>query len=349
MSTPRTAPALTKRGKILLLLGSWLILSMIFVVGAEIIVQRKGFSAWSPAPQADIKVSPGGRFFVPDPLLGYRQKAGKFDVTLMGEYTFHATQLPNGLRITHPLETYDNQHKKDELWIFGCSFTHGWSLNDEQTYPWLLQERFPEYEVVNFGVEGYGTIHSLLQFREAIKERTPKVAVLAYLSFHDVRNIYARARQKAVAPWNHLGPLVQPYATLDREGKLHYAMGTVEYHEAPLMRYSALFHFLEQKYNDWEVTHYQAHKVSEALILQLDKEAREHGVKLLVAGLGWDDDETRSMLTFAQEHGIPSIDIAVDPKIKGNTSMPYDPHPGPLADRTFADKLEGVLRNDLLK
>lgn len=348
MSTPGTTPALTTRGKILLLFGSWLVLAMMFVLGAEVIVRRKGFSPWSPAPQADIKVSPDGRFFVTDPLLGYKQKPGEYDVTLLGEYTFHVTHLPNGLRITHPLETYDKQHKKDEIWIFGCSFTHGWSLNDEQTYPWLLQERFPEYEVVNFGVEGYGTIHSLLQFREAIKERRPKVAILGYISFHDVRNIYARTRQKAVAPWNHLGPLVQPYATLDGAGQLHYGMGAVEYHELPLMRYSALVHFLEQKYNDWEVTHYQARKVSEALIQQLQKEATDQGVKFLVAGLGW-DDETRSMLKFTQEHGMPTIDISVDPDIKGNTSMPWDPHPGPLADKTFADKLEGALRTEILR
>src|SRR5262249_26695941 len=44
----------------------------------------------------------------------------------------------------------------------GCSFTFGLGVNDEDTWPWLLQERMPDYRVVNVGVNGYGTDQALL-------------------------------------------------------------------------------------------------------------------------------------------------------------------------------------------
>ena len=134
------------------------------------------------------------KFFSKHPTLGYSHIAGKFTVTLGDGYSFKVTHLPNTLRITHPLNTYGQEDlQKEEIWIFGCSFTHGWSLNDQETYPWFIQQRFPEYEVINFGVSGYGTIHSLIQLNEALeKGRRPKIAVLTYGSLHDERNVFLR-------------------------------------------------------------------------------------------------------------------------------------------------------------
>ena len=54
------------------------------------------------------------------------------------------------------------------------------------------------------------------------------------------------------------------------------------------------------------------------------------------------------MLSFLQAQGTGVVDISVDPLIKGN-SLAYDPHPGPLADKSYADKLEGILRAEYLK
>jgi hypothetical protein len=350
MSIPEGTPTLTTRSKIVLLLVFWLLLLAISAAGTELVLRRSpgGYEPWTPPPKADIDVNPGGRFFVKDPTLGYRQIAGAFAVTLGGEYTFRVTHLANGLRITHSLDDSDRPNKKEEIWIFGCSITHGWSLNDEETYPWLIQERFPEYEVVNFGVEGYGTIHSLLQFREALKHTRPKAAVLAYMSFHDERNTFLRKRRKAIGAWNRLGPLVQPYATLGANGQLHYSMATVEYREVPLMRTLALAHAIDQIYGDFEEWFYRSHDVSLALIEQMAMEAKDNGVTFAVASVG-DDDLTRSTLRFLREHGTRTLDMAVDLRIKENTNEPYDPHPSALANRTYADRLERALRADYLR
>jgi len=322
------------------------VLLLLFFVGAELILRLEGAHPWQKR-EVRIQVSPGGTFVATHPTVGYTHIPGKFTVTLDTGYSFHVTHLPNTLRITHALDNDKRTRQKKEIWIFGCSFTHGWSLNDEETYPWLLQERFPEYEIVNFGVSGYGTIHSLIQFRNELAMRRPKVAVLAYAEFHDIRNTFPRERRKGNAARTKLGPRMQPYARLDGEGNLQYLMAQDEYSEFPLMRYSAFIHFIEIKYNQLEERFLRSHAVSEALVKDMARLAKQHDVKLVVAGIS-PDPSTIAMLHFAQENGIPSVDIAVDPSVKEHTNAPYDPHPSALANMKYADKLEAYLKAEVL-
>jgi hypothetical protein len=336
-------PPPSKRKKIVFFAFYSLILAVVFSLTAEVALRLKGYGPWHGTAVA-VRVDPGGKFYQPHPTLGYRHLPGRFTV-FFWDTSFVATHLPNTLRITHPLETYGEAKTTDEVWIFGCSFTEGWGLKDDETYPWLLQEKFPEYEIVNFGVGGYGTIHSLIQFREALAAKTPKVAVLAYANFHDERNTFSRQRQKWVVTGKNLGPVAQPYARLDGQGNLQYQFGVSDYREFPLMRYSALVNFIETKYDQLEDRLIHSHDVSKALVLEMAKIASEHNVKFIVAGI-LSSAGTLDMLNFAREHGISSIDISVDLKVPANRLA--DGHPSAGADRQFADKLTGFLRTEVL-
>jgi hypothetical protein len=336
---PYKTPRLTKRKKRVFFALYFLILAVVFVLTAEVGLRLKGFEPWRK-PEVAVRVEPGGKFYQRHPTLGYTHIPGRYTV-FFWDTSFDATHLPNTLRVTHPIDSYRESQKKEEVWIFGCSFTYGWGLSDEETYPWLLQERFPEYEIVNFGVGGYGTIHSLLQFRDALELKTPRVAVLAYANFQDERNTFLRQRRKYVVAGRNLGPVAQPYARLDDQGKLQYQFAPIEYTEFPLMRYSALVNFIESNYNRLEDRFVRSHDVSKALILEMAKIAREHNVRFVVAGI-FSSPGTLEMLNFAQEHGISNIDISVDLKVPANR-LP-DEHPSAVANRQFADKLAGFLR-----
>jgi hypothetical protein len=321
------------------------ILLVVFPILGEILLRSMGRRPWTPT-QVAIKVEPGGRFFTADPTLGYRHLPGTFTVTLPDGFTFKATHLENTLRATHTAGDGAQASPKPEIWVFGCSFTHGWSLNDDQTYPWLLQEALPGMEVVNFGVSGYGTLQSLLQFQQAASARpAPRIAILAYGSFHDARNTFLRNRRKEVAPWNHLGTLVQPYARVDRQGRLTYSMAEVEYTEFPLMRTFAFAHAIEQIYDKYEDYLYDSHRVSKALMRRFADVAREHGVRLLVAGIS-DDASTREMLDFCRTLGISATDVAVDLLSAEFNNMPHDPHPNAAADRHYAQGIEAFLKRE---
>lgn len=113
---------------------------------------------------------------------------------------------------------------------------------------------------------------------------------------------------KGVALWNKLGPLVQPYARLDTEGRLHSFVADVEYREFPMMKYLALAHFVEMRYNQLESQWHQSHGVSEALVKEMARLAKKHEVKFIVANISGG----HAMLDFAEKSGISSIDISVD-------------------------------------
>ena len=192
MRTHRRTLALTRRKQLVFSLIYLVVLAAVTAVAAELLARLYGIEPWD-VPDLPIHVTPGGRFYATHPKLGYTHLPGAFLVTLPDGYAFRVTHLPNTLRVTHPLPTAAPEHPKPEIWLFGCSFTHGWSLNDQETYPWRLQERFPASAVVNYGVGGYGTIHALLQLWAALHTRAPPVvAIYAYAGFHDERNTVLR-------------------------------------------------------------------------------------------------------------------------------------------------------------
>jgi len=93
--------------------------------------------------------------------------------------------IENGHRATasHPL-------KGPLLIATGCSFTFGMGVSDEDTWPWLLQERLPGYHVVNTGVGGYGTDQALLAADQLVQHSTEptRLVVLGFADFQIDRN-----------------------------------------------------------------------------------------------------------------------------------------------------------------
>ena len=345
MKPAASGPRISTGQKIAFYSAYLLFISLIFLLGAEVILRAKGIA---PAPyrKAEIRVEPAGRLVAREPLVGWAHIPGAHTITLASGFRFRFTILPDKLRVTRPLSTYTGKDNRDKIWIFGCSYTEGWSLNDEETYPWLLQERFPAYDVVNYGVGGYGTVHSLVQFRDALKTSAPRVAVLAYADFHDERNTLARTHRRAIALDNDLGPLEYPHGSLDRQGRLQITYSDISYTEVPTARFLALGQFVEMELNRYDTKRLRSHAVSEALVLEMARLARDHGVKLILANIDRGPGGVR-MLEFARNHGIPAVDMSVDRRIPGNTNLPHDAHPSARANRHYADVLERQLRTEL--
>lgn len=328
-----------------------LVFGLIFVVCqlGESGARLRGIKPWTPDTM-DMSVEPGGGFYAPHPTLGYSNLPGKFVITQHnGTYTWRATHLDSTLRITRPLETYgEGQPAKDEIWIFGCSWVYGWALNDHETLPWTLQERLRDYEIVNFGAGAYGTIHSLIQFREALERgEKPRVAVLTYAWFHNERNTYIRMWRKETAPYNELGSVLFPSARIDGSGALRYKMVEVEYAEFPFMRSSALMHAIEMFYNrnvEYHLSKTEA--VTKALIREFYNLCRKEDIGFVLAGLD-DYYKTVEVLNHFGRMGVPAVDISIEDFDDGYRNLPYDPHPNAGAQEIFAGKLESFLKDSM--
>jgi len=344
--------------KALFFLVTYLLILLLFFIAAEIIVRKKGLTPWTvnqrgiilETTHGPILAAPSsGLYHASHRTLGYITRPGEFRFTLPGPYTFKTTHLNTGLRITHPRNTYSTDNKK-EAWIFGCSFTQGWSLNDDETYPWLLQQRLPGYEVTNFGVDGYSTLQSLIQCREALKQgRKPEFAVLAYSVGHDFRNTQTRAWLKmlegAGTP-SALGTVKLPYAKMSDNGQFRLRYVPLDYFGGSLLRHSAFANFLDDKYNRWKETTYQSHKVTLAIIDDFARLCKANDISFVLAGITLDARET---LNRCQQLGMMTVDIAVDVSIPANNNLPYDGHPSAIANQQYEQKLEAFLCDKLVK
>src|SRR5262249_12408647 len=78
----------------------------------------------------------------------------------------HAAHPPSSVRVSRA-----DPGAPTALFI-GCSFTQGWAISDQETFPWGVQEHFPAARVLNAGTAGYGTYQSLLGLSEPSPRRS---------------------------------------------------------------------------------------------------------------------------------------------------------------------------------
>jgi len=316
-------------------------LPIVVIIIAEVSLRLLGHHPASPKYRPNITVEPGGRYFKKDSLLGYTHLPGKLFVTLNDNYTFITTHKSNTLRITHPIAEDSNYVNKPKLWIMGGSDTHGWSINDEETYAWLIQEMYKDkFEIRNFGCSGYSTIHSLLKIMEELKNsKKPEIIVVAYSSVHDRRNAFLLRRRKAVTSWNFLGSLSQPYASYnEKEGLQIHKADTVKYKGLPFNEYSSLLNFIEKVYLYFDEKFSNSNEVTKAIFEKINNICQKNDIKLIIAGME-NRDKTVEMLKYFNSKNFNTVDLSVDYNISENLNLPHDFHPSPVAHKKFAKKL----------
>lgn len=87
-------------------------------------------------------------------------------------------------------QKYEKQKKKKRIACIGDSFTLGWGVEQEQSWPSLLQKRVNtnglESEVLNWGKGGHQPQDYLSVAREMIPQWQPDFLVLSFLQFEDL-------------------------------------------------------------------------------------------------------------------------------------------------------------------
>ncbi len=326
---------------------AWLIRAGLLGVGllallvtGEIVARARGGFPWRPS-DANFTVEPGGRFYQPHPTLGYQSLPGRFRIALRTGYRFAVTNGPDTLRITHSPRAEGKP--RPQVWILGCSITYGWSVNDAETFPWQLQDHLPDKEVVNFGVNGYGTLHSLIQLREGLaRGGAPEIVVLAYGQIHDERNTLSRLRRKTIASGNRMGPLEHPFARLDGAGRLQAGMAHVTYTEFPFMRYSALSHWIEGVYNyHIERPALASREVTLAILEKIVALTAANRIPLVVAGIR--SERFAEVAEWARARNVPAPDISVNHLDRRYNNLPHDAHPTARAHSEHASRLYASL------
>lgn len=184
-----------------------------FVFALEILcgVANTGVKADIGKRNCQLDVS-SPQYFVRDNLLGYKPNPAtqifceskyKGEVSLSTTYThdeYGRRLIPDSLSI----------NANRFLLFVGGSYTYGDAINDDQTFPYLIQEKLDNYQAYNYGFSGYGTQNMLAllesdRLENEIKEETG-ILVYTFLPQHVERVI---GSMRVVNSW---GPNM-PYYT----------------------------------------------------------------------------------------------------------------------------------------
>lgn len=248
-----------------------------------------------------------------DPVLGWRAKKG---FHLMPPYDpsgveTHYSFLEGGLRKTSTGQT-DVMDARPKIIVVGCSFTQGWAISDEETYAWKLQERFPAYEVLNYGTAAYSTYQSLLKLEQVLPAtRGPKVVLYGFADKHEVRNVAAAAWVRKLSMYSKRAHVLVPYVSLGSEG--HLVRHPPEaYPSFPLREYSSLVASAESAYAELRARGRTADMrvTTQRLLLQMRDLARRYGAEFVPVFLVINEETRDHYRKFLAQNQITAIDCA---------------------------------------
>jgi len=69
---------------------------------------------------------------------------------------------------------------RPRMLLLGNSYTFGAGVSDQEAYPAVLASLLPEWEILNFGVSGYGADQAALLYEEVGRQYEPDVVVLGF-------------------------------------------------------------------------------------------------------------------------------------------------------------------------
>jgi len=78
--------------------------------------------------------------------------------------------------------------KKEKILILGDSVIYGFGIQDNETATYYLDKEFPEHQVLNLGVGGYGIDQYYLRLKRFISKFKPKLIGVVICTGNDIRN-----------------------------------------------------------------------------------------------------------------------------------------------------------------
>ncbi|MGB3246335.1 MAG: hypothetical protein WBB25_17505 [Sulfitobacter sp.] len=218
------------------------------------------------------------------------------------------------------------------LAVYGCSFTYGTGLADDETFVALLQRDLPAGQLLNRGIGGQSTVQNFLQFRRDIASGQIDAAIFAIMSDHRFRNIAhpKRMRQLLNMDWYRLGVEHVPVLRQGRDGQ-----NTICYVPIwqPALQQGGFDVFLPDDH--------MIDSATLAILAETQNLAKAHKIPIQFALL---DQLDLGFNSAVQTRFDSTIDISV-PLDSDHSFLPHDPHPNQVANRAFSDRLVKAASN----
>jgi hypothetical protein len=236
-----------------------------------------------------------------DPVRGW---ANRPDVSVpYGEPEFHTIVTHNHFGYRSPPVEHERTPGRVRVLVLGDSFAYGVGVQDRETFSAGLESLAPELEVIDTGVNGYGTSQELLLLRDEGLAFQPDVVLVAFF-WNDVANSYTN---RAVHFALEGGELRYPPAPAPTPSPAEAAARAADFSAAPSaerrdwLRHSYAYRFLSDRaklLGYWSKfalglplergdivsasEREDAWQLELALLREIDRMSREHGAHMLL-------------------------------------------------------------------
>jgi hypothetical protein len=281
-----------------------------------------------------------GPLFRANTILGYSMYPGTYRITERRYHQSHVFDLTvdeHGRRITSATAKTGTRR----IYLAGDSAMFGWGLNDDETMAWLLQSRFPNYDVENLSLTSYSTVQTLLELEHADPKVAPEDTVV--IAYHPpLTNDFNVASDEMLfflrTGFEHqLGDddlvhhMVIPFGTIDAQGKLeiqHYAVVACARPAAPASECPPR-----------QLAPDQSNLIAERAF---DAVLAAHPGHVVIALLG--GEESDPVLEHLRSSGVMIADLRREKSEPDATdAVTIDQHAGPFWHHSLAERLGNYL------
>jgi hypothetical protein len=280
--------------------------------------------------------------------LGISLKPGNYKVKINDCIDYQVTHTNDGRRITsNKIST-----AKDKIFIFGCSFAYGVGVNDQEAFPFLLQNLLLQYEVYNYAIPGSGTVQSFLYLKKSLESgQRPKIVVLSYATFHEERNLLTRSFESKLYEGINfhegfeLSKFYYPCCVIKNNKITIESIDIIkDFKPIPFVKYSAMATFVNQTWNKLDYLKTDGFLVSEIFFKKMNKLAKQYHFKLIIADVSY-NEKSNEIDSICVKNNLNYVNISPDYSIGNYSLAPCDFHPNQSAHQIYAQKLYEHIKN----
>ena len=229
---------------------------------------------------------------------------------------------------------------KPMIALLGASHSFGNGVDDNETFAWKLQERFPNYNVKNFSVGSFNSASQYFKLKQILATELPEVVLFYFCPSVDV---------KITGNFKWMKKVYSPTVTCTlNEEKLNFHPAT-SYFSSPAAKYIKVLEIVEYIINTIRfVGRAGDHKVQilvEHILLQLRELCENQGVTFIVAaGRG-----AREYFRFLGTKGFSWIPCSLvggrymEDDVRKWSFFPIDSHPNQRAHQQIAQTIGDAL------